>query len=59
MNGPLEPMLFWEDPVTDIPATEWEEYNLVWDGDERRRLMSEDRIHLFEPWSFLPPWGVE
>ena len=59
MNGPLEPMLFWEDPSSDIPSAEWEEYNLVWDGDDRRRLGVTDYLYLRDPWYYLPPWGVE
>lgn len=60
MNGPLEPMLFWQGPgVSDIPAAEWEEYNLAWDGEERRRLTPDQALTLRDPWYYLPPWGVE
>jgi hypothetical protein len=52
-------MLFWEDPSTDIPSAEWEEYNLAWDGDDRRRLGVADYLYLRDPWYYLPPWGAE
>ena len=59
MNGPLEPLLFWEDPATDIPAAEWDEYDRSLDGEERASLLYGDRLFYHDPMYYLSPWGVE
>ena len=59
MNGPLESLLFWESPMSDIPAAEWDEYDRSLDGDERRRVLGTDRLFYHDPLYYLAPWGVE
>ena len=59
MNGPLEPMLFWESPASDIPAAEWDEYDRSLDGEARRDVLTGGGMLYHDPMFFLPPWGVE
>ena len=53
MNGPL---FFPEAPFPEIPADEWEEYDLALDGEDRRRVLGCGRPYRCDPLFFLPPW---